>query len=504
MKKLLFTFFIAAIGIGIFLIFKFDKVPSPAPEIRVENLSLLKIAPAGKTVSKGVASDVYAFKTKDNGVIQIGTERHSPPKPYLKMDKWDGEVSLKVQMPFETGDNPTVIGNKVRYSTADRPTAALQGETLQSYLLPVANAQTTAQPRIDIDIYPKPADEQNEDGGVEFDTILYEKPASNKIVFPIETNNLDFFYQPALNEENKDPDLTCTETECKDKDGNIINSRPENVVGSYAVYYKGGRSGDYSQMGGKNYRAGKAFHIYRPKVYDANNNSIWGELNVSTESGTLTISIDQNWLNTAVYPVTVDPMFGYSGNGGSSANVKSTYYSAYFGSSGTSEAAGTGDKISAYMKGSATDTDLRVKAELSDSSYSQIANSATNELNNINTSSFNWRDFSFSSSPTISASTNYVVWIMGECTGLGDNYLYLGYDGGGSSAGAYARKTTYGTWDNPIASVTVNDKLYSIYASYTASATPTPTPSPTPTPTPTLADVFKFNGLKMNGLNINH
>ena len=149
--------------------------------LKAKDLSLLKIEKVGQSVSEGVTSDKYAFKTKDNSVIQIGTERHSPPKPYIQMDKWDGEVSLKVRMPFETGDNPTVVGDKLRYSTIDKSQAA------SSNLIPIANAQTPAQPKVDINIYPKPADKQNEDGGVEFDTILYEKPASNQIVFPIET-----------------------------------------------------------------------------------------------------------------------------------------------------------------------------------------------------------------------------------------------------------------------------------------------------------------------------
>ena len=69
-------------------------------EAKAGDLPELKIAAVGKSVSEGAVSQVYAFKTKDNSVIQIGTERHSPSKPYLKMDKWDGEVSLKIRMPF--------------------------------------------------------------------------------------------------------------------------------------------------------------------------------------------------------------------------------------------------------------------------------------------------------------------------------------------------------------------------------------------------------------------
>lgn len=89
--------------------------------------------------------------------------------------------------------------------------------------------------------------------GYELEVVFYDKPESNKIDFNIETNNLNFFYQPEL-------------TEKEIEYGHI---RPENVVGSYAVYHKD-KTGDYSRIGGKNYRTGKAFHIYRPWVKDNN------------------------------------------------------------------------------------------------------------------------------------------------------------------------------------------------------------------------------------------
>jgi hypothetical protein len=481
MKKLLFsTILIAVIGLGIFWTIKPNGNPTQIPEIKAKNLSLLKIAPAGKTVSKGVASDVYAFKTKDNGVIQIGTERHSPPKPYLKMDKWDGEVSLKVQMPFETGDNPTVIGNKVRYSTADRNNDL----GFKIYDFPKARAE---EPRVDIDIYPKPADEQNEDGGVEFDTILYEKPASNKIVFPIETNNLDFFYQPALNEENKDPDLTCTETECKDKDGNIINSRPENVVGSYAVYYANGKSGDFSQMGGKNYKAGKALHIYRPKVTDANNNSIWGELNISTESGTLTVSVDQNWLNNAVYPVTVDPTFGYTTAGSSNTTIMNSMAMGRY-----TGVAGTLTSITASLRwylfyGPQPHVKLGLYTQ---SDSSKVFGGATA----IAPGSKNWYTESAGTGQTLSAVDYWLV-----AWGDNNDITYLYRDSSGGSGGTYA--FAYGAWPSTV-TVSTNAYKYSIYVTYADAATPTPTPSPTPTPTPAPAVNFQGGINLQGGINI--
>jgi len=149
---------------------------------------------------------------------------------------------------------------------------------------------------------------------------LNEKPVSNKIKFEIDTKNLKFYYQPPLNEEKHEKDLTCNETDCWDENGTIHTHRPIDVVGSYAVYHES-KSGDYSKMGGKNYMAGKAFHIYRPKIIDSKGNWIWGNLSIDEKKGILTIEIDQNFLDKAVYPVKIDPTFGYDTVGGSSYTV---------------------------------------------------------------------------------------------------------------------------------------------------------------------------------------
>ena len=116
----------------------------------------------------------------------------------------------------------------------------------------------------------------NPEGGYNFDVVLKSKPATNIFSFDIETDNLDFFYQPPLNEETQKPNVvSCTESQCSDQDGKVIKSRPENVVGSYAVYHKT-MAGNYSLMGGKNYQTGKAFHIFRPKILDSAGHWVWG------------------------------------------------------------------------------------------------------------------------------------------------------------------------------------------------------------------------------------
>src|SRR3990167_7306272 len=87
-----------------------------------------------------------------------------------------------------------------------------------------------------------------EDGGFEVEIVLKEKPATNVFDFAIDgAENLDFFFQPPLTQAEIDEGA----------------SRPENVVGSYAVYHKtkaNHRIGSIYQF------AGKAFLFYTQKA----------------------------------------------------------------------------------------------------------------------------------------------------------------------------------------------------------------------------------------------
>ncbi len=138
-----------------------------------------------------------------------------------------------------------------------------------------------------------------EEGGYEINIVLDGKPVSNVFNFSIDgAENLDFFYQPPLTSEEI----------------NAGTNRPDDVVGSYAVYYK-----DHANHieGQTNYATGKAFHIFRPKVIDANGATIWAALTYS--HGILSINVPQNFLDNAAYPVTIDPTFGYLTIGASDA-----------------------------------------------------------------------------------------------------------------------------------------------------------------------------------------
>ena len=146
--------------------------------------------------------------------------------------------------------------------------------------------------RVDVDCYFIEEYGENRVGAFEFEIVLRDKPASNVVTMHVEMDGLVAHYQPPLTQEEIDEGAY----------------RPEDVVGSYAVYHATCGQMHRAEDAEK-YQTGKAFHIYRPKVMDANGAWVWGVLFLDGE--TLSITVDQAWLDSAAYPVRVDPTFGY-------------------------------------------------------------------------------------------------------------------------------------------------------------------------------------------------
>ncbi|KYK43917.1 hypothetical protein A1D31_37445 [Bradyrhizobium liaoningense] len=246
---------------------------------------------ANEQVSSEYQLEGSSLKKREGDVkITIGDVDSFTPK--VKFEKWD-DASIDIAYAGSGDLSAATVNfeeNKIQWGRGD--------ENVRFYDLSVS------------DMLPE--------GGYEIDVIYAKRPASNVTSFNIETQNLDFFYQPALDKTEQDSDVaSCTATQCVNVEGNVVLERPENVVGSYAVYYKDGISGDYSEAGGRNYRTGKAFHIYRPRINDAAGNTTWGELNVDQAAGKLTVTVPQEFLDKATYPVIVDPTFGYNTIGAS-------------------------------------------------------------------------------------------------------------------------------------------------------------------------------------------
>lgn len=218
--------------------------------------------------SNGTKLEVVSQSTlKDSGENKIEV---SKTEPAVTLSKWDGETGITVKY-----DKVKAIGERAF----------------------LTNRVEWKGNKEEVHAYPIQAKAGMEDGGFEIEVILNEKPDTNVFDFKIENaENLDFFYQPALTQQEIDRGA----------------SRPENVIGSYAVYHKDKAN---HLTGSTNYATGKVYHIYRPKIIDNSGTEVWGELSYS--NGVLTVTVPQGFLDVANYPVRVDPTFGYTSQGAS-------------------------------------------------------------------------------------------------------------------------------------------------------------------------------------------
>jgi hypothetical protein len=302
-------------------------------------------------------------------------------------------------------------------------------------------------PKKDFILYDLPVSEENPEGGFEYQIDLKEKPATNKIEFALDTKGLDFFYQPALNV--KMASSTCSETDCGG------SHRPENVVGSYAVYASEQK---INYVGGKEYKTGKVGHIYRPKISDSVGNETWGELSITGD--TLKVNIPQEFLDKAVYPVrhAAGLTFGYITMGSSSDGWDNNIAVGMTGTSGVS-----GNVINIIAGVRSTDgTPVHLKGLVVNTTnpYTIVSNSV-GDITTITSSISTWATSTFSGiKPSILENTNYFAAFVMDSSKL-VIYKDTGTGGKYDDANNY---TTPKTWYYPYSA----DAKYSIYATYTA------------------------------------
>ena len=207
--------------------------------------------------------DKYLLTDKDARVSagKIGDREFS-----FQAEKWDGEVSLSI--------SPRGLTSNKKLSKKSEKIECSEGEeTHRVYKIG------------DLVEY-----------GIEY-TKNPEKDVVLDIDFP---EGLEFLKQYELTEEEKKAGF----------------ERPENVIDSYAVYWK---------KKNNKYKTGKFCHIYRPKLIDARGVEVWCNQEIDAQAKTLTIDLDQDWLKKAAYPVILDPTFGYTTQG-SSSYQRSTGY----------------------------------------------------------------------------------------------------------------------------------------------------------------------------------
>jgi len=364
---------------------------------------------------------------KDRISVEIGDSKDSKFQPQMKIMRWDNEVNFSARLKTDKIQNPVKDGDKIKT------------DNIHFYEL---------------------------DEGYEFEVILAEKPKSNVIEFTIEDKGISYYYQPELTQEEIAQGA----------------ERPENVIGSYAVYTSEQK---INYQGQKEYKCGKVGHIYRPRIEDANGDWTWGDLKI--EKGILSVTISQEFLDKAVYPVrhAAGFTFGFTG-AGLSAGASS---GACYGSHATG-AAGTATKITILVPLYSGSAYRKYGLYTDGSTLTLVTNGNTDEVYTPNNASDISYDFTFSSNPTISA---VEYWIIGFPS-TSETGVSVRYDAGDANIGMN-KFSTNGNPPATITSHTLSTRKMSIYCTYTSSGGTAWSKDFTETVTPseTLAKSFGVN-----------
>lgn len=354
--------------------------------------------------------------------IKIGNENADYFEPSFEFSKWD-EVGFKLTPQMNAAGQEEkdfdMADNKIKYKT----------------------------PKEEIHFYDMPKSDSLPEGGYEIERILNEKPDSNVVSFNIETNNLEYFYQPIY-----------TDVEIADKanEGDFINL---DAMGSYAIYYK---NVPINYTGGKKYRTGKVGNLHRPRIDDSAGNSTYGELNIDVVTKKLTVTIPQDFLDNAVYPIfhASGLVMGYEtgGTAGSTSIENVVVCSLY--TMGTN--AGKVDSIDVYSNPSATTRTFATGIYLH-STLAFITNSNSG-TQTPSAAGLAWRTVSYSTKPSLSGGTEYLLCEWGS-NGTGTHVFW--FDAGVSNQGHTDSNTFSTTWANPLVLTAHSTNKYSIHANYT-------------------------------------
>lgn len=363
-------------------------------------------------------SNTYVSK-KQEPQVEVGDIKQADFQPQLKLKRWENEANISLRLIDLSPDAPAV---------------SLDGDVIK-----------WTKPNLEARFYSQGWGVDK--GAFEFEVVLLSKPVSNMLTFSLQSKELEFFHQPPL-----------TPTQIADG-----ANRPDSVVGSYAVYHATKSNIHVGQGDAVKYKAGKAFHIYRPRVTDALGKSVWGELNIDAAAGTLTIIIDQTWLDNAIYPVVVDPTFGYDTIGGTTSGFNKDRLDGNLHAAPADVA--TADSITIYSKAVAAAITVNFKGVLVEhAGLTIIANGVGDPFEATTTPA--WRTSTFSISPSLTPLTDYVLMMIHDDGDFSSFATYY-YDAGDVNQEHNDATNNYAVPQDPIGAGHQNDR-FSIYATYTA------------------------------------
>ncbi len=335
-------------------------------------------------------------------VVEIGDSKQPDFKPQAKLIRHGNRANLSLRY---AGVVPLSFADR-----ADAVVADFGGDCLE--------------------LYDKP-----EEKAFELELVLSARPATNRFVFSIRSKGVtEWHYQPALTEEE-------IAEGCE---------RPENVVGSYALYGE----------------RGKLFHLYRPHIVDAAGNACWGALEPDLQKELVTVVVPHEFLERAVYPVRVDPTIGYTSVGATVLNA-SVYYGGPPSRFLQRVAPEAGVQITkGWIYGQLSATSARLYYAIYDNDAGDSNDGPLTALafssGYANNTSAQWHEFDLAYNPTEEDD----VWIGGYLAGNGYYNFYARYDSSTdndlaviflSTRTYYARKlSTYIEYTSPIVEVSAS------------------------------------------------
>lgn len=283
---------------------------------------------------------------------------------------------------------------------------------------------------------------KNQGTEYQFNITLTKPLIGNSVSIPIETKGLEFYYQPPLDQELNLKEYDFVNSTHSIRKNQVIEYRPVNIVGSYAVY----------KTNPANSETGKLYHIYRPLIIDSKGASVWGQLEVTKTE--LKIIIDSKFLTTAVYPVIIDPTFGNTNVGATTLGGTNAYL---VGGHFTCPEAGEATSLSVYLK--------YPDGNLMGGVYGDNAG-APNALVGSASSSTAISGADGWQTVTITATlANAEYWLIWQTSSANPNRVYDSGDANDNTAGL----NTYGSFPSPFPSPAYGNRLYSIYVTYTTS-----------------------------------
>lgn len=365
------------------------------------------------------SNNTYTIQPKpderDKIEVEIGDIKQPIFYPQIKAKRWDNEVNLSLRLVDAEMKPSYFADDNIFWETDDRRAV----------------------------FYEKAKTNELSDGGHECEITLFKKPPTNRTTFTMQSKGLFFAYQGELTREQKE-------------NGAI---RPDNVVGSYAVYYK---DCPLNIEGGKIYRNGKSFHIYRPQAEDANGRKVWGVLSVDEYNGLVHVDLPVEFLDNATYPIrhVAGLTLGYTTAGGTSNAFANGNWKA---GRVTTTMASLVSQISMYVLHYAAPS---YKAMIvKDSDKSLITNGVGDAYDDSGAwGSKHWANLPYTTKPTLLNATNYYVGGISNGasnfyydTGMGASY-YVGYDD----------DNNYATPVSPVGGTYGSDTAVSSYITYTA------------------------------------